>query len=281
MCWTRSTLAALGLILALASLACGARMARETIFEEEGVKVELRRYTKGGPVPTPTYPHPVTVADVRLAHILASLNYEDHRGKQRPTIRSEHVYPLAEGLARAASKAGPEDEIALAAFPIDRRLLVLATERVTVFRAVFEGDELRLEFFSIEEAKEKDPRADESYRIPMKPPSWDPAFKLVSGEGQRLVGSRTVMVDWRDGPLVEPLRATLPPVPEYQRGALSTPIRVTGEIRAIILARGILESFYNRGDWVTFFEVTEDSLREFCFENGKWTPTELDISASP
>ena len=100
---------------------------------------------------------------------------------------------------------------------------------------------------------------------------------------ENLVGTaRSMMVDWRDGPLVKPLQATLPPIfPYLTGGVISTPIRISGKIRAIILWAPEFESVFNREQWVSFFVVTENSLIEFRYENGKWNSTEIVISASP
>ena len=184
--------------------ACGPKLVRETVYQEGNVRVELRRTLEGGrPIPR-GYTHPVIIADVRIAHILASLNHEDSKGKRQPTIRSEHVYELAEGMARALRKASPDDEIAAAAFPVDRQFYLFKHERVTSFRSFFNGDELVLEFYAIDESLERTgSRPAENkpnpsdYKIPVDPPDWRPGFTLVAGRAQRLIGARTVMVDWR------------------------------------------------------------------------------------
>ena len=184
--------------------ACGPKLVRETVYQEGNVRVELRRTLEGGkPIPR-GYEHPVIIAGARIAHILASLNHEDSKGKRQPTIRSEHVYELAEGMARALGKASPDDEIAAAAFPVERQFYVFKHERVTSFRGFFNGDELVLEFYAIDEPLERTssrpaenkPRPSE-YKIPVDPPNWKPGFTLVAGQAQRLIGVRTVMVDWR------------------------------------------------------------------------------------
>ena len=134
------------LALAVCALAgCGPKFVRERVFDKPGVRVELRhQVVEGAPVPR-GYAQPATIADVRIAHILASLSTEDDKGERQPMIRSEFVYELADGIALALAKAGPDDEVAAASFPVDTRLGIFSDERVTAFRVVLVGDTLRLE----------------------------------------------------------------------------------------------------------------------------------------
>jgi hypothetical protein len=185
------------------SFACGPRIIRETILDRDDMRVELRRVVQENSPIAGAYDHPVLIADVRIAHILASLTHEDPKGRRRPTIRAEHVHPLAEGIAKAVNKATPEDEIAAATFASDRRLLVFNSERVTAFRAHFEADVFVIEFYAIEDPLEPGPR-DEKYQIPVNPPTWKPGFTLVEGRSQKLRGRRTVRVDWRSPYFAQP-----------------------------------------------------------------------------
>jgi hypothetical protein len=188
--------------------ACGAKVVRETILEREGIRVELRRIIPRGSVAPETYEHPVSIADVRVAHILASLTHRDSKGRNQPTIRSEHVYGLAEGIAKAAAKATPEDEIGAASFPTERRLGIFKSERVTAFRAFFQEDVLVIEFLTVEAPLTSDEN-DEEYRIPFEATPWKPGFKMVAGESQETRGPRTVRVDWRSPEFARPVNLRL------------------------------------------------------------------------
>ena len=188
-------------VLAVCALAgCGPKFVRERIYDKPAVRVELRHQTKdGAPVPR-GYAQPATIADVRIAHILASLSYDDSDGARQPLIRSQFVYELAEGIALALAKAGPDDDVAAAAFPEDRRLGIFTDSRVTAFRLSLVGDEMQIEFYAVEQALERDtgkvgPR---EYEIPTELPTLEPRFKIVAGEAQRKLGSRGVEIAWRD-----------------------------------------------------------------------------------
>ena len=200
---TRRALLSAGLTLVFCS-GCGPKLVRETVYESDGVHVELRRTVKGGSPLARGYEHPAMIAAVRVAHIVALINYEDAKGAKHPTIRSEHVYPLGEGIAQALAQAGPDDEVAAAAFPVERRLGIFQRERVTAFRAYVQGDELVLEFYSINADIERGGPRGSEYKIPEEVPSWNPGFKLVPGEAQRSDGRRTIKVEWRNSYFARP-----------------------------------------------------------------------------
>jgi hypothetical protein len=189
---------------------CGPKLVVEPVFQEANARVELRRTVDGDEVVPRGYEHPATISDVRLAHILASLNYETPKGEPRATIRTVHVYELAEGLALAFTKAGPDDEIAAAAFSRDPRLGIFTDDRVTSFRAYLRSGQLFLEFFAVEKILEDPGVANESskYKIPKKPPTYAPRFRLTPGEAMALTGQRTIAIDWRSAEFRKPLTLT-------------------------------------------------------------------------
>ncbi|HTO54872.1 MAG TPA: hypothetical protein VMR50_15930 [Myxococcota bacterium] len=189
--------------LALAALClagCGPKIVRDRIYENPQVRVELQRREQGGTVLPRGFDQPATIADVRVAHILASLTFEDSDKKTRPVIRSEHLYDLAGGIATALAKATPNDEVAAAAFPEDRRLGIFSDPRVTAFRLHIEGDAMRIEFFAVEDALEKE-GAKVGYReydIPTDLPTLAPTYKLDTSDSISRFGTRGVTVAWRD-----------------------------------------------------------------------------------
>jgi hypothetical protein len=200
------------LLLVCCAAACGPKLVRETVFETERSRVLLRHSIDGGEVVARGRAHPAVIADVRLAHILASITHEDAEGARAPTIRSEHVYELAEGMARAFEKAGPDDELVGVAYARDRRLRIFTAERVTAFRSWIDpGGELWLEFFAIEsELPQPDVHA---ARTPWEPPADLPAdrprFKLLPGEAQRAAGARGLAIVWRDDYYRQPVAMRL------------------------------------------------------------------------
>jgi len=193
----RHCLAALAACLLIG---CGPKFVRERIYDKPTARVELRHETDGGAVVPRGYAQPATIADVRIAHILSSLSYEADEGKREPIIRSQFVYELAEGISAALAKAGPDDEIAAAAFPENRTLGIFSDERVTAFRLALVGDEMQIEFYAIEQGLEKEGNkvSDRGYEIPTELPTFAPGFQIVPGTAQRKLGVRGIEVAWRD-----------------------------------------------------------------------------------
>jgi len=198
---------ALGLLLALG--ACGPRVIQEPVASSDNeFKVLLRRTLQSGkPVPR-NYQHPATISDVRLAHILANLTFEDSEGKRRPVIRSTRVYPLAEALNKAAQQASPDDEIAVVVYANDRRLGLFNAKSITAFRMFFDKEFLNFEFYDIErelEAGEGKPGRNDDYRIPLATPEAAARFKILPGEAHFAVNRRTLQVEWRNPYFAQPV----------------------------------------------------------------------------
>jgi len=199
--------------VALAALAavflagCGPKLVRDRVFEKPSVRVELRHSEKRGEVIPRGFDHPATISDVRIAHILASLSFEDKDKKHRPVIRSNHVYDLAEGIAKALAQAKPDDEVAAAAFPEDRRLGIFTDNRVTAFRLHLEGDAMQIEFMAVEEPLEKEGAkvGYSEYEIPSDLPAFAPRFTILTGESITRFGPRGVSVAWRDAVFQRPV----------------------------------------------------------------------------
>jgi hypothetical protein len=179
---------------------CGAKVVRERVYDKPGVRVELRHQVEDDKTVARGFAHPATIADVRIAHILASLSAELDEGERQPMIRSEFVYELADGISAALAKAGPDDEVAAASFPQDRRLGIFTDERVTSFRLALVGDEMQIEFYSYEQPLEREGNkaSPREYEIPTELPTLEPRFQILPGTAQTRMGTRGVQVVWRD-----------------------------------------------------------------------------------
>jgi hypothetical protein len=193
-----SSLVALSLALPL--LACGPKLVRETIYtsENESVTVQLRR-TMDGDTPVPRgYQQPIVISDVRLAHILAQLQFQDKKGS-KALIRSQNVYDLAEGLRAALAQAGPDDETVATVYMRDKNLGVFTADKVTAFRVAAEDDWLVFEFFVVEGRLDSQSTSNDGrYAVPTRLPDSRLPVDLLAGEAQTLAGSRGLRVDWRD-----------------------------------------------------------------------------------
>lgn len=199
-------------ILVFVSLAiaagCGPRIVLTPVYESENVRVVLRHTLEGGEPLDRGYQHPVVISDVRLVHILASISHETRSGERKPTIRSGHVYELAEGLNKALSRAETSDAAIASAIWTDRRFGIFSDRRVTAFRAFFEGDQLVLEFYAIEADVERALDADgrrREFQVPLELPDTKPAFRLIAGKAQATLGARSLEIDWRNPEFAKPV----------------------------------------------------------------------------
>jgi hypothetical protein len=194
-------------LAALLFAGCGPKVIRNRVFENPQVRVELQRKEQSGSVVVRGFDHPATIADVRVAHILGSLTFTDDDKNTRPVIRSEHLYDLAGGIAKALAQATPDDEVAAAAFPEDRRLGIFSDDRVTSLRLHIEGDAMRIEFFNVEEPLEKEGAkvGYRDYEIPTDLPTLAPKYKLQTTDSISRFGTRGVSVAWRDDAFRRPI----------------------------------------------------------------------------
>jgi hypothetical protein len=193
-------------LLATASLAltaCGPKLVQQQIFaSDEGDVIVWIRHTEDDGEPVPRgYAQPVGISDVRVAHILAQINHKDSDGRQHPTIRSLHVYPLAEGISKALAVATPDDEVVALAYARERRFMIFTADRATAMRVTFEDELMFVEFFAIEEEVEKNPRESNKRRSYTMPDALGPGpssqFTLVTLKHQ-VRRPRGVGFDWRD-----------------------------------------------------------------------------------
>ncbi len=181
---------------------CGPKLVRTPVFAKDkpGVRVELQRREKSGGVVPRGFQQPATIADVRIAHILANLTFDDKSEKRRSAIRSAFVYDLAAGVATALAQATPDDEVVAAAFPEDRKFGIFSDNRVTSFRLHLEGDSMEIEFMDVEAELLKDGAkvGFQEYQLPSEMPLLQPLFVLQASESIGKLGDRGVTVAWRD-----------------------------------------------------------------------------------
>src|SRR5215510_13233273 len=183
-------------LLCVTAAACGGpKVVDEPVVSDDVLKISLRKVIEKGQPRVRGNSHPATVSDVRIAHILASLEYRDTKGTRRPVIRSESVYQLAESLNKAVKQATPDDDIVAAVFETDRRLGLFTNKKVTAFRMFFAGDLLRLEFYDVERELESSSGSgkaagEDGYSMPAAVPAKEGSFRMAAGEGIVVDGAR-------------------------------------------------------------------------------------------
>lgn len=203
-------LAALALLLG----ACGPRYQRVETFDEYGLRVVLRSEKRGGETVPRGYAHPVTIASVRLAHILARLDVrmgpedEDEGKSERvPAFPTVMLYTVGEQLAQALAKATPDQEVVVQAVRKEKSLVIFDQELLTSFVAYVKGEDLVLHLSRVEWKVPKSNGGQGSLEEDLPEPFAGRRvqdFKVLPADGIVPIGEQAVSVAWRDPVFREP-----------------------------------------------------------------------------
>jgi hypothetical protein len=215
--------------LLLASLAAGlaigciTRPAKVPIFEEGGVDIFLRSDVRGFSTVEKGYSHPVTIAPVRIAHILsrldlrppktAFLSFEEDK-ERVAAVQTEVLYTVAEGISKALAAADPNQEVIVMSIRDTERFGIFDHDYLTSF-IVFARDErlyVHLSRYDWEIPKERNRKIPEP-RIGDQPQR----FRLYPGTAISLVNDQSVAIDWRDAVFTRPSRTRVLPSGEVVR----------------------------------------------------------------
>jgi len=221
---TRHPRRALALIAALAAVAATGCVTRPVpIFEEGGIKVFLRSDVRWMKTVDRGYSHPVTIAPVRVAHILSRIDLKPPSGflisfegdKSRvPAIQTDALYAVAKGISKALAAADPNQEVVVMIIRDTKKWGVFDHDFLTSFVAYAKDDRLYVYMsrHDWEIPKTRDERIPEP-RVGDNPQS----FKLYAGTAMALVSDRAVAVDWRDPVFKRESRTRVLPTGQVER----------------------------------------------------------------
>jgi len=203
-----------GLLLALLALgtsACITRTTRQTVVDSAGLQVILRGEKRGNTPVDRGFDHPLTIAPVRMAHILSRIDVEDSSGKKkerRPAIPTENLYPLAEALAKGLAAADPSQEVVVQSVKRTKRFGVFDRYYLTSLLVWAQDDMLHVQV------------ARSDWEIPIRRREQLPephdgeqeqSFRLLVDKGMSLVDAQSAIVDWRDPVFAKPTRTRIMP----------------------------------------------------------------------
>ena len=184
-------------LLAVVAGAAGCRTPiREDVYEQPPVKVFLRseKSWQFGPLIEKDYDHPVTISPVRMAHILSRVDARI-AGKREPAIETDMLYPIAEGISRALTRAGAEQEVVVMAIRKQRHFGVFDHDFLTSFVVYVRGPQLFIHLARLnweipvrQEDKPPEPGIDEEKM----------SFRVYASEAMELVGKQSVAVNFKD-----------------------------------------------------------------------------------
>jgi hypothetical protein len=203
----------LGLTLGLvaASTGCITRTVRDTVFDDGYSKVILRSSKKGRQVVPRGFDHPLTIAPVRIAHILSRIDLrrdDEKRSEREPAIPLETLFTVAEGISEGLKKATADQELAVQSIRRDKHWGLFDRFYLTSLLCfVREG----LFYVYISRSDWEVP-ADRRDRLPE---TWAGKhaldFRLVVERDMTLVDEQGVAVDWRDPLYAKPTRTRIAP----------------------------------------------------------------------
>ena len=208
----RPGLAALSLLLL--ATAC-ATPVKEKVYNEGNVTVFLRseKTWQFGSLIEKNYDHPVTISPVRIAHILSRIDAR-LAGKREPAIQTDLLFPIAEGISRALTRAGAEQEVVVMAKRKQRSLAIFDHDFLTSFVAYVKGSQL---FICMARIDWEIPQRDRDNPPEPKIGEERMAFRLYPGEGMEVLDKQIVAVNYRDDIFAHPTRTKVLPTGKVVR----------------------------------------------------------------
>jgi hypothetical protein len=197
------------LALALVQAACVTRTVRESVFDQEGIEILLRSQKKGGEPIDKGFQHPLTIAPVRMVHVLSRIDLRDDSDKmpvRRPAIPTDKLYTIAGGVSRALAQADPSQEVVVQVVRRTKRFGVFDRYYLTSFLC-YARDELL--FVQVSRSDWEIPVRRRN-KLPETHVGEHPLdFALVSDEAMTLADSQTLAIEWRNAIFKRPTRTRL------------------------------------------------------------------------
>jgi hypothetical protein len=198
-------------LLAAASNACIARTVRETVVDDGSIQVLLRGKKKAGQTVDQGFEHPITIAPVRMAHILSRIDMrrdDDGEAKRVPAIHLDLLFGIAEGMTEALEKADSSQEVVVQAIRRTKRFGVFDRHYLTSLLC-YVRDELLYIHISRSDweiPKQRNTRLPETHvgKYPLD-------FRLVVEKGMVLADPQAAAVYWRDPIFRKPTRTRITP----------------------------------------------------------------------
>ncbi|MEM7409523.1 MAG: hypothetical protein AAF430_04710 [Myxococcota bacterium] len=216
--------AVLALVASGLLTSCITRPVKEPVFSERGVDVSLRSESRFFSTVEKGYEHPVTIAPVRVAHILSRIDLRPPEGylvalegepkKRVAAVRTNALFEIGEGISQALAAAGPDQEVVVMVVRETKRFGVFDHDYLTSFLVYARDDRLYLHMghFEWEIPKRRKDRLPEP-RVGSAPQR----YKILPSSAMSLVSSHSVAIDWRDAVFARPTRTRVLPSGEIVR----------------------------------------------------------------
>ena len=180
---------------------------RRNIYQDDGIHVFLRSEKRFTSTLEKHYSHPMTIAPVRMAHILSRIDIRHGIEKdRRPAIPTEILYPVAEGVAKALAEAGPDEAVIAQSLRKSKNFYLFDRQHLTNFLVYARGEQLYIHLSRSDwpvPPRRRDVLPEpEIGHHPMD-------FKIFPGTAMALVDRQSVVIEWRDPIFREPTRTRI------------------------------------------------------------------------
>ena len=202
----RTSIALAALVVCTAALA-GCMTTKQTIINKKAITVQLVS-RRGDSV---ELNHPITIAPVRLSHILARIDIRlsVKEGQQRaPAFHLDSIDAISQGLAQGLREAAPNQRVIVYSTRREKRFGIFDTNYLTSFVAYAHGDYLFLHLSRSD--WEIPPRKQDRLPEP-KIGKFPTKFRILPGKAMKMVDEQSLAIGWSDPVFQRPSRTRMTP----------------------------------------------------------------------
>jgi hypothetical protein len=180
---------------------------KKTIINKKAITVQL--VSKRGD--NVELNHPITIAPVRLSHILARIDIRlsVKEGQQRaPAFHLDSIAAISQGLAQGLREAAPNQRVIVYSIRREKRFGIFDSNYLTSFVAYAFGDYLFLHLSRSD--WEIPPRKQDRLPEP-KIGKFPTKFRILPGKAMKMVDEQSLAIGWSDPVFQKPSRTRMTP----------------------------------------------------------------------
>jgi hypothetical protein len=204
---------ALAVLFTCAAALAGCMTMKKTIVAKKEITVQLIS-RRGDNV---ELNHPLTIAPVRLSHMLARIDIRlsVKEGQQRvPAFHIESLDSISEGLAKGLREAGPNQRVIVYSIRREKRFGIFDTNYLTSFIAYVHGENLFLHLSRSD--WEIPPRKKDRLPEP-KIGKFPSKFRILPSKAMKMVDEQSLAIAWSDKIFERPTRTRITPSGQMMR----------------------------------------------------------------
>ncbi len=198
------------LIALLLATGCITRSVKQQVFEQDLTQVVLRSQKKWRTTIPKGFEQPLSISSARMAHILSRIDIRTgpSDAERMPAIPLDLLYGIAEGMSKAFSLAGPDQEVVVQAIERSKHWGLFDRRNLTSLVAFVRDN---LIYIYVVRSNWEIPN---TLKTDLPEPYIDEqvmTFRVLVSEGMTQVGPQGVAVVWRDPIFRRPTRTRILP----------------------------------------------------------------------